>query len=95
VRGQSANYYHTRRRCSGICASVGKDSLDQALGGKIAHTFKPRTDQARAAISVVLKNPFSRYLELLLAGERDQSRRLACDRVLFPLFDRVLFGVQF
>src|SRR5215831_19233237 len=32
---------------------VDKDSLDQALGGKIAHTFKPRTDQARAAIPVV------------------------------------------
>src|SRR5215470_10898067 len=65
---------------------VDKDSLDQAFGGKIAHTFKARADQARPAISVVLENPFSRYLELLLAGERDQRRRLACNRVLFPLF---------
>ncbi len=67
---------------------INEDRLDQPLGSEIAHSFEPRTDQARPAIPVVLEDPFLRHLELLLAGERDQRRRLAGDRVLLPLFVR-------
>src|SRR5262249_7592397 len=67
---------------------VNQEGLDQSLGSKITHTFKSGTDKARPTITVVLEDPFSRNLELLLAGERDQRRRLAGDRVLFPLFVR-------
>ena len=65
---------------------VDKDGLDQSLGGEIAHPFEARTNQARAAITVVFEHPFRRHCEPLLAGERDQRRRLAGDRVLLPLF---------
>jgi hypothetical protein len=73
---------------------VNQEGLDQSLGSKITHTFKSGTDKARPAITVVLEDPLSRHLELLLAGERDQSRRLAGDRVLFPLFVRRLFPTK-
>src|SRR5271154_3567094 len=67
---------------------VNQNRLDQSFGGKIAHTFEARADKARPAIAVVFEYPFSRYLKLPFAGERDQRRRLAGDRVLFPLFVR-------
>ena len=67
---------------------VNEDRLDQSLGSEIAHPFEAGADQACPAITVVLEDPFRRYLELLLAGERDQRRRLAGDRVLLPLFVR-------
>ena len=65
---------------------IDKYGLDQSLGSKIAHPLKAGTNQVRAAITVVLEHPFRWHCELLLAGERDQRRRLAGDRVLLPLF---------
>ncbi|MGC2460216.1 MAG: hypothetical protein WA446_04440 [Steroidobacteraceae bacterium] len=50
---------------------VNEDRLDQPLGSEIAHPFEAGTDQACAAKTVVLEDPFRRYLELLLASERD------------------------
>ena len=67
---------------------VDEDGLDQPLGRKITHPLKTRTDQTCPAIAVVLEDPFLRHLELLLAGEHNQRRRLAGDRVLLSLFVR-------
>jgi hypothetical protein len=67
---------------------IDENGLDQSLGSKIAHPLEAGTDQARPTIAVVLEDPLLRHFELLFAGERNQRRRLAGDRVLLPLFVR-------
>src|ERR1700730_6960368 len=67
---------------------IDESGLDQSLGSKIAHPLEAGTDQARPTMAVVLEDPLLRHFELLFAGERNQRRRLAGDRVLLPLFVR-------
>src|SRR5271165_4065682 len=64
---------------------VDQDSLNVALGGKIAQPLQTRPQQAGATESLVLDDPLIRYAVSLFPRELDERRGLAGNRVLLLL----------
>src|SRR5215469_7854655 len=67
---------------------VREHHLDLSFGGEIAHAFQTRALQRRSAIAFIFEDPLLGHLQLVVLGELDQRRRLACDRVLLALLLR-------
>src|SRR6516164_191332 len=67
---------------------VREHNLDLSFGGEIAHAFQARALQRGSAVAFIFEDPFFGHLQLVVLGELDQRRRLACDRVLLALLLR-------
>src|SRR5215469_1768857 len=67
---------------------VREHNLDLSFGGEIAHAFQTWALQCGSAIAFIFEDPLFGYLQLVVLGELDQRRRLACDCVLLALLLR-------
>ena len=68
--------------------TVHEHHLDVAGGRQVTHPLQPRPFESRPAIAVVFEDPLLRHLQLERRRPLDQRRRLARDRVRFPLLIR-------
>ena len=73
---------------------MNENRLNLSLRRKIANPFQARPNHGSTAIAFVLKHPLIGHAVSLLAGEGDQRRRLAGNRVLLLLLVGGYAGVD-